>query len=157
MWGCFVSGILPSPLPGNIGSRSVCGMQGQSDKPRAHQSSPCGAGPPHSLTHRTQRPYAVSHGHQAAGAQGPVLHSRTVACPWRGTHFQCCRVLLPPQPVGSSEVWGHALQSPRKPTPWFRLCNPLAFWVPQFYPLPLLSFPSWVTEMARPIALSANV
>lgn len=71
-----------------------------STNPPTHGSSH----PTHSLTHRTQRPCAVSHGHQAAGAQGPVKHSRRAACPWRGTHFRCCRALSPPQPVGSSEV-----------------------------------------------------
>lgn len=111
-----MSGGLPSP-PYLAHSRSVYGMQRHSDKLRAHQSSPCGASPPHSLTHRTQRPCAASHGHQVAGAQGLVQHSRTAACPWRGTHFQCCRVLLPPQPVGSSEVWGQAPQSPRELNP----------------------------------------
>lgn len=50
MWGYFVPGILPGPCLAHIGSRSVCGPQGHSDKPGAINSRPATpAHPMHSL------------------------------------------------------------------------------------------------------------
>lgn len=108
--GVLCLGILPSLLPGTRWLKKCLWNAGAFRQAQPHQPSPCGASPSHSLTHRTQRPCAVSRGHRVAGAQGPVQHSRRAVCPWRGTHFQCCRVLLPLRPVGSSEV--EALQPP---------------------------------------------
>lgn len=84
-------------------------------------------GQPRLLTRRTQRPGAASRGRQAAGAQGPVLHSRTAACPWRGIHVanvvKCPRL---PNLWATLRLGGAGGASPKPQPPRSRPLRPCA-------------------------------